>query len=71
MNKIIRTALLLCTVMVAADFIIIDDDHLLSCQKILDAFKAQEILDVLRVQKRSNNPISSADEKAGVVFWRK
>lgn len=62
MNKIIITALLLCTVMVAAGFVIIDDDHWPSCQKTLDAFK---------VQKRSNNPISSADEKAGVVFWRK
>ncbi|WP_273760989.1 MULTISPECIES: hypothetical protein [unclassified Bartonella] len=71
MNKIIRTALLLCTEMVAAGCVIIDDDHLPSCKKALDAFKAQEILDVLRVQKRSNNPISSADEKAGVVFWRK
>ncbi|PIT68483.1 TylF/MycF/NovP-related O-methyltransferase [Bartonella tribocorum] len=62
MNKIIRTALLLCTVMVTAGFVIIDEGQLPRCQKALDAF---------RVQERSKNPISSADEKAGVVFWCK
>ncbi|WP_212112934.1 hypothetical protein [Bartonella queenslandensis] len=71
MNKIIITALLLCTVRDSADFVIIDDDQLLSCKKLLDAFRAQKILDAFRGQKRSLNLISSADEKAGVVFWRK
>ncbi len=43
-------------------FVIIDDYKLPGCRKAVDAF---------RMQERIKNPISSADAKAGVVFWRK
>lgn len=71
MNKTIITVLLLCTVRYTAGFVIIDDDQLLRCKKLLDVFRVQEILDAFRVQERSNNLISSIAEKAGVVFWHK
>lgn len=62
MSNIMINALLLCIVMVTADFVVIDDYKLPVCRTVVDAFRAQE---------RSKNPISFADEKAGVVFWRK
>ncbi|WP_139412343.1 TylF/MycF/NovP-related O-methyltransferase [Bartonella mastomydis] len=62
MSNIMIIALLLCSAMVAAGFVIIDDYKLPGCRTVIDAFRAQE---------RSKNPINFADEKAGVVFWCK